>query len=121
MSTAEISVDHFQLTFASQRDDMTTQFSQMSLSRQSSGDNPDSPSGPVYPSPIIQQSAPQTGYVMASPSQQLPPGGFTGSGPPVSQQVLQPPPPPQGYVQQQPPSQVSVYLWVFPPPSKAFV
>uniref|UniRef100_A0A8D2JKW4 cAMP regulated phosphoprotein 21 n=1 Tax=Varanus komodoensis TaxID=61221 RepID=A0A8D2JKW4_VARKO len=93
------------------RDDMTTQFSQMSLSRQSSGDNPDSPSGPVYPSPIIQQSSPQTGYVMASPSQQLPPGGFTGSGPPVSQQVLQAAPPPQGYVQQPPPAQMSVYYY----------
>ncbi|XP_042328458.1 cAMP-regulated phosphoprotein 21 isoform X4 [Sceloporus undulatus] len=93
------------------RDDMTTQFSQMSLSRQSSGDNPDSPSGPVYPSSIIQQPSPQTGYVMASPSQQLPPGGFTSSGPPVSQQVLQPPPPPQGYVQQQPPTQMPVYYY----------
>ncbi|XP_062986116.1 cAMP-regulated phosphoprotein 21 isoform X3 [Elgaria multicarinata webbii] len=93
------------------RDDMTTQFSQMSLSRQSSGENPDSPSGPVYPSPIIQQSSPQTGYVMSSPSQQLPPGGFTGSGPPVSQQVLQPPPPPQGYVQQPPPAQMPVYFY----------
>ncbi|XP_031960596.1 cAMP-regulated phosphoprotein 21 isoform X26 [Corvus hawaiiensis] len=86
-----------------QRDDMTAQFNQMSLSRQSSGDNPESPSGPVYPSPILQQPAQQTGYIMASPSQQLPPGGFTGSGPPVSQQVLQPPPPPQGFVQQPPP------------------
>ncbi|XP_039405558.1 cAMP-regulated phosphoprotein 21 isoform X27 [Corvus cornix cornix] len=85
-----------------QRDDMTAQFNQMSLSRQSSGDNPESPSGPVYPSPILQQPAQQTGYIMASPSQQLPPGGFTGSGPPVSQQVLQPPPP-QGFVQQPPP------------------
>ncbi|XP_060103583.1 cAMP-regulated phosphoprotein 21 isoform X4 [Heteronotia binoei] len=94
------------------RDDMTTQFSQMSLSRQSSGDNPDSPSGPVYPSPIIQQSAPQTGYVMAPPSQQLPPGGFTGSGPPVSQQVLQPPPPPQSYIQPPPPpAQMPVYYY----------
>ncbi|XP_054847281.1 cAMP-regulated phosphoprotein 21 isoform X6 [Eublepharis macularius] len=93
------------------RDDMTTQFSQMSLSRQSSGDNPDSPSGPVYPSPIIQQSAPQTGYVMAPPSQQLHPGGFTGSGPSVSQQVLQPPPPPQSYVQQPPPAQMPVYYY----------
>nr|XP_060637669.1 cAMP-regulated phosphoprotein 21 isoform X2 [Anolis sagrei ordinatus] len=92
------------------RDDMTTQFSQMSLSRQSSGDNPDSPSGPVYPSSIIQQSS-QTGYVMASPSQQLPPGSFTSSGPPVSQQVLQPPPPPQGYVQQPPPAQMPVYYY----------
>uniref|UniRef100_A0A7M4EQQ7 cAMP regulated phosphoprotein 21 n=1 Tax=Crocodylus porosus TaxID=8502 RepID=A0A7M4EQQ7_CROPO len=93
------------------RDDMTTQFNQMSLSRQSSGDNPESPSGPVYPSPIIQQSAQQTGYIMASPGQQLPPGGFTSSGPPVSQQVLQPPPPPQGYVQQPPPAQMPVYYY----------
>ncbi|XP_074912605.1 cAMP-regulated phosphoprotein 21 isoform X17 [Buteo buteo] len=95
-----------------QRDDITTQFNQMSLSRQSSGDNPESPSGPVYPSPILQQPAQQTGYIMASPSQQLPPGGFTGSGPPVSQQVLQPPPPPQGFVQQPPPpAQMPVYYY----------
>ncbi|NWH66564.1 ARP21 protein, partial [Geococcyx californianus] len=94
------------------RDDMTTQFTQMSLSRQSSGDNPESPSGPVYPSPILQQPAQQTGYIMASPSQQLPPGGFTSSGPPVSQQVLQPPPPPQGFVQQPPPpAQMPVYYY----------
>uniref|UniRef100_A0A803W0C4 R3H domain-containing protein n=1 Tax=Ficedula albicollis TaxID=59894 RepID=A0A803W0C4_FICAL len=94
------------------RDDMTAQFNQMSLSRQSSGDNPESPSGPMYPSPILQQPAQQTGYIMASPSQQLPPGGFTGSGPPVSQQVLQPPPPPQGFVQQPPPpAQMPVYYY----------
>ncbi|XP_061222135.1 cAMP-regulated phosphoprotein 21 isoform X9 [Neopsephotus bourkii] len=94
------------------RDDMTTQFNQMSLSRQSSGDNPESPSGPVYPSPILQQPAQQTGYIMASPSQQLPPGGFTGSGPPGSQPVLQPPPPPQGFVQQPPPpAQMPVYYY----------
>ncbi|NXG31475.1 ARP21 protein, partial [Dromaius novaehollandiae] len=92
------------------RDDMTTQFNQMSLSRQSSGDNPESPSGPVYPSPILQQPAQQPGYIMASPSQQLPAGSFTGSGPPVSQQVLQPPPP-QGYVQQPPPTQMPVYYY----------
>ncbi|NXI85069.1 ARP21 protein, partial [Rhipidura dahli] len=92
------------------RDDMTAQFNQMSLSRQSSGDNPESPSGPVYPSPILQQPTQQTGYIMASPSQQLPPGGFTGSGPPVSQQVLQPPP--QGFVQQPPPpAQMPVYYY----------
>ncbi|NWX39426.1 ARP21 protein, partial [Steatornis caripensis] len=92
------------------RDDMTTQFSQMSLSRQSSGDNPESPSGPVYPSPMLQQPAQQTSYIMASPSQQLPPGSFTGSGPPVSQQVLQPPP--QGFVQQPPPpAQMPVYYY----------
>ncbi|NWW27428.1 ARP21 protein, partial [Falcunculus frontatus] len=92
------------------RDDMTAQFNQMSLSRQSSGDNPESPSGPVYPSPILQQPAQQTSYIMASPGQQLPPGGFTGSGPPVSQQVLQPPP--QGFVQQPPPpAQMPVYYY----------
>ncbi|XP_064561009.1 cAMP-regulated phosphoprotein 21 isoform X5 [Zonotrichia leucophrys gambelii] len=95
------------------RDDMTAQFGQMSLSRQSSGDNPESPSGPVYPSPMLQQPAQQTGYIMASPSQQLPPGSFTGSGAPVSQQVLQPPPPPpQGFVQQPPPpAQMPVYYY----------
>ncbi|XP_032559260.1 cAMP-regulated phosphoprotein 21 isoform X5 [Chiroxiphia lanceolata] len=94
------------------RDDMTAQFNQMSLSRQSSGDNPESPSGPVYPSPLLQQPAQQTSYIMASPSQQLPPGSFTGSGPPVSQQVLQPPPPPQGFVQQPPPpAQMPVYYY----------
>ncbi|NWW70601.1 ARP21 protein, partial [Climacteris rufus] len=94
------------------RDDITAQFNQMSLSRQSSGENPESPSGPVYPSPILQQPAQQTGYMMASPSQQLPPGSFTGSGPPVSQQVLQPPPPPQGFVQQPPPpAQMPVYYY----------
>ncbi|XP_063262436.1 cAMP-regulated phosphoprotein 21 isoform X12 [Prinia subflava] len=92
------------------RDNMTAQFGQMSLSRQSSGDNPESPSGPVYPSPILQQPAQQTGYIMASPSQQLPPGSFSGSGPPVSQQVLQPPP--QGFVQQPPPpAQMPVYYY----------
>ncbi|XP_017590184.1 PREDICTED: cAMP-regulated phosphoprotein 21 isoform X24 [Corvus brachyrhynchos] len=93
-----------------QRDDMTAQFNQMSLSRQSSGDNPESPSGPVYPSPILQQPAQQTGYIMASPSQQLPPGGVTGSRP-TTQQVLQPPPP-QGFVQQPPPpAQMPVYYY----------
>lgn len=78
----------------------------MSLSRQSSGDNSDSPSGPVFPSPLIQQTSPQTGYVIAAPSQQLPAGGFTGSGPPVSPQVH--PAPAQGYVQPPPSAQVSI-------------
>ncbi|XP_029445479.1 cAMP-regulated phosphoprotein 21 isoform X9 [Rhinatrema bivittatum] len=93
----------------SMRDDIPTQFNQMSLSRQSSGETPEPPSGPVYPSSILPQPPQQSGFVMASQSQQLPPGGFTGSGPPVSQQVLQPPPP-QGYVQQ-PPTQMPVYYY----------
>ncbi|XP_067837346.1 cAMP-regulated phosphoprotein 21-like isoform X7 [Heptranchias perlo] len=89
-----------------QREDLASQFNQMSLSRQSSGDAPEQPSGSVYPSPILPQPQ-QTSYVMASPSQQLPPGGFTGTGQPMSQQVLQPP---QGYVQQ-PPAQMPVYYY----------
>ncbi|XP_069071030.1 cAMP-regulated phosphoprotein 21 isoform X3 [Pleurodeles waltl] len=92
------------------RDDITTQFSQMSLSRQSSGETTEPPSGPVYPSPILPPPPPQPSYVMASPSQQIPPGSFAGAGPPASQQTIQPPPPPQGYVQQ-PPSQMPVYYY----------
>ncbi|XP_038665789.1 cAMP-regulated phosphoprotein 21-like isoform X5 [Scyliorhinus canicula] len=89
------------------REDLASQFNQMSLSRQSSGDAPEQSSGSVYPSPILPQPPQQTSYIMASPSQQLPPGGFTGSGQPISQQVLQPP---QGYVQQ-PPAQMPVYYY----------
>ncbi|XP_078072728.1 cAMP-regulated phosphoprotein 21-like isoform X7 [Mustelus asterias] len=90
-----------------QREDLASQFNQMSLSRQSSGDTPEQPSGSVYPSPIMPQPPQQTSYIMASASQQLPPGGFTGSGQPISQPVLQPP---QGYVQQ-PPAQMPVYYY----------
>ncbi|XP_033915028.3 cAMP-regulated phosphoprotein 21-like isoform X3 [Acipenser ruthenus] len=90
------------------RDDMASQFGQMSLSRQSSGEAPEPPpSGSGYPPPLLPQPPQQPGYVMASPSQQIPPGGFTGSGPLMSQQVLQPP---QGYVQQTP-AQMPVYYY----------
>ncbi|XP_072455337.1 cAMP-regulated phosphoprotein 21 isoform X6 [Notamacropus eugenii] len=94
-----------------QRDDMATQFSQISLSRQSSGDTADPPSGPVYPQPILQQPGQQPGYVLTSASQQLSPGGFSGSGPPLSQQVLQPSPAPQGFIQQASPAQMPVYYY----------
>ncbi|XP_075405046.1 cAMP-regulated phosphoprotein 21 isoform X14 [Tenrec ecaudatus] len=93
------------------REDVATQFSQMNLSRQSSGETPEPPSGPVYPSSLMPQPAQQPSYVIASTGQQLPPGGFSGSGPPIPQQVLQPPPPPQGFVQQPPPAQMSVYYY----------
>ncbi|KAM9601765.1 cAMP-regulated phosphoprotein 21 [Trichechus inunguis] len=93
------------------REDVATQFSQMNLSRQSSGETPEPPSGPVYPSSLMPQPAQQPSYVIASTGQQLPPGGFSGSGPPISQQVLQPPPPPQGFVQQPPPAQMPVYYY----------
>lgn len=91
-----------------QRDDVATQFGQMTLSRQSSGETPEPPSGPVYPSSLMPQPAQQHSYVIASTGQQLPTGGFSGSGPPISQQVLQPPASPQGFVQQPPPAQVGV-------------
>ncbi|XP_011892320.1 PREDICTED: cAMP-regulated phosphoprotein 21 isoform X10 [Cercocebus atys] len=94
-----------------QRDDMATQFGQMTLSRQSSGETPEPPSGPVYPSSLMPQPAQQHSYVIASTGQQLPTGGFSGSGPPISQQVLQPPASPQGFVQQPPPAQMPVYYY----------
>ncbi|XP_008007639.3 cAMP-regulated phosphoprotein 21 isoform X17 [Chlorocebus sabaeus] len=95
----------------SQRDDVATQFGQMTLSRQSSGETPEPPSGPVYPSSLMPQPAQQHSYVIASTGQQLPTGGFSGSGPPISQQVLQPPASPQGFVQQPPPAQMPVYYY----------
>ncbi|PNJ74840.1 ARPP21 isoform 3 [Pongo abelii] len=95
----------------SMRDDVATQFGQMTLSRQSSGETPEPPSGPVYPSSLMPQPAQQPSYVIASTGQQLPTGGFSGSGPPISQQVLQPPPSPQGFVQQPPPAQMPVYYY----------
>ncbi|XP_076985976.1 cAMP-regulated phosphoprotein 21 isoform X3 [Tamandua tetradactyla] len=94
-----------------QREDVATQFSQINLSRQSSGETPEPPSGPVYPSSLMPPPTQQPSYVIASTGQQLPPGGFSGSGPPISQQVLQPPPPPQGFVQQPPPAQMPVYYY----------
>ncbi|XP_077610396.1 cAMP-regulated phosphoprotein 21 isoform X3 [Crocuta crocuta] len=93
------------------RDDVATQFTQMSLSRQSSGETPEPPSGPVYPASLMPQPTQQPSYVIASTGQQLPAGGFSGSGPPIPQQVLQPPPSPQGFVQQPPPAQMPVYYY----------
>eukprot|EP00070_Physeter_catodon_P028252 XP_028335146.1 cAMP-regulated phosphoprotein 21 isoform X26 [Physeter catodon] len=87
------------------REDVTTQFGQMNLSRQSSGETPEPPAGPVYTPSLLPQPTQQPSYVIASTGQQLPTGGFSGSGPPISQQVLQPPPSPQGFVQQPPPTQ----------------
>ncbi|XP_020019309.1 cAMP-regulated phosphoprotein 21 isoform X1 [Castor canadensis] len=93
------------------RDDVAVQFSQLSLSRQSSGETPEPPSGPVYPSSLMPQPAQQPSYVIASTGQQLSTGGFSGSGPPISQQVLQAAPSPQGFVQQPPPAQMPVYYY----------
>ncbi|XP_059965387.1 cAMP-regulated phosphoprotein 21 isoform X7 [Mesoplodon densirostris] len=94
-----------------QREDVTTQFGQMNLSRQSSGETPEPPAGPVYTPSLLPQPTQQPSYVIASTGQQLPTGSFSGSGPPISQQVLQPPPSPQGFVQQPPPTQMPVYYY----------
>ncbi|XP_059965391.1 cAMP-regulated phosphoprotein 21 isoform X11 [Mesoplodon densirostris] len=93
------------------REDVTTQFGQMNLSRQSSGETPEPPAGPVYTPSLLPQPTQQPSYVIASTGQQLPTGSFSGSGPPISQQVLQPPPSPQGFVQQPPPTQMPVYYY----------
>ena len=85
-----------------QREDVATQFGQMTLSRQSSGETPEPPAGPVYPPSLLPQPTQQPSYVIASTGQQLPTGSFSGS-----QQVLQPPASPQGFVHQPPPTQVS--------------
>ncbi|XP_048072150.1 cAMP-regulated phosphoprotein 21 isoform X21 [Ursus arctos] len=102
---------HMAGPLVTQRDDVATQFTQMSLSRQSSGETPEPPSGPVYPPSLMAQPTQQPSYVIASTGQQLPTGGFSGSGPPIAQQVLQAPPSPQGFVQQPPPTQMSVYYY----------
>uniref|UniRef100_A0A8D0Q9T1 cAMP regulated phosphoprotein 21 n=1 Tax=Sus scrofa TaxID=9823 RepID=A0A8D0Q9T1_PIG len=93
------------------REDVATQFGQMNLSRQSSGETAEPPAGPVYPPSLLPQPTQQPSYVITSTGQQLPTGGFSGSGPPISQQVLQPPPSPQGFVQQPPAAQMPVYYY----------
>ncbi|XP_052494267.1 cAMP-regulated phosphoprotein 21 isoform X3 [Budorcas taxicolor] len=88
------------------REDVATQFSQMTLSRQSSGETPEPPAGPVYPPSLLPQPTQQPSYVIASTGQQLPTGSFSGS-----QQVLQAPASPQGFVHQPPPTQMPVYYY----------
>nr|XP_020736229.1 cAMP-regulated phosphoprotein 21 isoform X11 [Odocoileus virginianus texanus] len=88
------------------REDVATQFGQLTLSRQSSGETPEPPTGPVYPPSLLPQPTQQPSYVIASTGQQLPTGSFSGS-----QQVLQPPASPQGFVHQPPPTQMPVYYY----------
>nr|XP_021509595.1 cAMP-regulated phosphoprotein 21 isoform X7 [Meriones unguiculatus] len=93
------------------REEVAAQFSQLSMSRQSSGDTPEPPSGTVYPASLMPQPAQPQSYVITSAGQQLSTGGFSDSGPPISQPVLQAPPSPQGFVQQPPPAQMPVYYY----------
>lgn len=125
----------------SQGEELASQFTQMTLSRQGSSENPEPP--PMYqasPTVLSQHPPPQTSYIMATTGQPLqPPSGYqTATGhphpppppPPPSQPVIQAPPPPQGYIQPPPPQQVccswqivkwryqmdsnSAFKWFFP-------
>lgn len=100
----------------SQGEELPPQFSQMTLSRQGSSENPEPP--PMYQAPpavLSQHPPPQTSYIMATTGQPMPPpSGYqpaTGHPhpppppPPPSQPLMQAPPPPQGYMQP-PPQQV---------------
>uniref|UniRef100_A0A3P8VV08 R3H domain containing 2 n=1 Tax=Cynoglossus semilaevis TaxID=244447 RepID=A0A3P8VV08_CYNSE len=102
-----------------QAEELAPQFTQMTLSRQGSSENPEPP--PMYQAPptvLSQHPPPQTSYIMATTGQPMPPpSGYqpaTGHPhpppppPPPSQPVMQAPPPPQGYMQPPPPQQIQV-------------
>ncbi|XP_054639443.1 R3H domain-containing protein 2 isoform X8 [Dunckerocampus dactyliophorus] len=106
-------------------EELAPQFSQMTLSRQGSSENPEPP--PLYqatPTVLSQHPTPQTSYIMATTGQAMPPpSGYqpaTGHPhpppppPPPSQTVMQAPPP-QGYMQAPPPQQIQVSYY---PPSQ---
>ncbi|XP_054639450.1 R3H domain-containing protein 2 isoform X14 [Dunckerocampus dactyliophorus] len=108
-----------------QGEELAPQFSQMTLSRQGSSENPEPP--PLYqatPTVLSQHPTPQTSYIMATTGQAMPPpSGYqpaTGHPhpppppPPPSQTVMQAPPP-QGYMQAPPPQQIQVSYY---PPSQ---
>ncbi|XP_077385285.1 R3H domain-containing protein 2 isoform X3 [Festucalex cinctus] len=99
-------------------EELAPQFSQMTLSRQGSSENPEPP--PLYQAPptvLSQHPPPQTSYIMATTGQPLPPpSGYQPATahphpppppPPPSQTVMQAPPP-QGYMQPPPPQQIQV-------------
>ncbi|XP_060926121.1 R3H domain-containing protein 2 isoform X4 [Limanda limanda] len=102
-----------------QGEELAPQFTQMTLSRQGSSENPEPQT--MYqaaPTVLSQHPPPQTGYIMATTGQPMqPPSGYqpaTGHPhpppppPPPSQSVMQAPPPPQGYMQPPPPQQIQV-------------
>ncbi|KAM4582313.1 R3H domain-containing protein 2 isoform 13-T17 [Fundulus diaphanus] len=101
-----------------QGDELPPQFTQMTLSRQGSSENPEPP--PMYqppPTVLSQHPPPQPGYIMTTAQPLPPPSGYqppTGHPhpppppPPPSQPVIQAAPPPQGYIQPPPPQQIQV-------------
>ncbi|XP_028853478.1 R3H domain-containing protein 2 isoform X16 [Denticeps clupeoides] len=101
-----------------QGDELTSQFGQMTLSRQGSSEAPEPP--PMYqpqPTVLSQHPPPQTGYIMAPGGQPMPPPSayqpttahpHPPPPPPTAQPVMQAPPPPQSYMQAPPPQQIQV-------------
>ncbi|XP_051550555.1 R3H domain-containing protein 1-like isoform X2 [Myxocyprinus asiaticus] len=85
---------------AQQQDGLSTQFSQMNLVRQPSGDASDPHMG-LYPQSLVLQNAPPTGYMLSSAGQPM-----SGHAYPPPTHVNQPVLQPHGYIQQ-PVQQVS--------------
>ncbi|XP_056128779.1 R3H domain-containing protein 2 [Lampris incognitus] len=103
-----------------QGEELAPQFSQMTLSRQGSSENPE-PTPMFQPPPTVlsQHPPPQTSYIMATTGQPMAaPSGYQATTghphppppqpPPPSQPIMQAPPPPQGYMQPPPPQQIQV-------------
>uniref|UniRef100_A0A8B9KDA0 R3H domain-containing protein n=1 Tax=Astyanax mexicanus TaxID=7994 RepID=A0A8B9KDA0_ASTMX len=96
-----------------QQDNLSAQFSHMSLVRQPSGEGRDAHTA-MYPSSVVLQAPPpppppppqqQAGYMVPSPGQSIPAPAYSTQGPaPVNQPVMQQ----QGYMQQ-PMQQVACY------------
>uniref|UniRef100_A0A8C5I3W5 R3H domain-containing protein n=1 Tax=Gouania willdenowi TaxID=441366 RepID=A0A8C5I3W5_GOUWI len=87
-------------------EDLATQFTQITLSRQGSSENPEPP--PMYqaaPTVLSQHPPPQTSYIMATTGQPLPPPSGYQPAPPPPQGYMQPPPPQQIQVSYYPPGQ----------------
>ncbi|XP_034160495.2 R3H domain-containing protein 1 isoform X6 [Pangasianodon hypophthalmus] len=85
----------------SQQDNLSTQFSHMSLARQPSGEARDAHTA-MYPSSVVLQAPPppqQAGYMVPTPGQSMPTPTYSTPAPgpvPINQPVMQQ----QGYIQQ---------------------
>ncbi|XP_038277167.1 R3H domain-containing protein 1 isoform X4 [Dermochelys coriacea] len=95
----------------SQQDNLGSQFSHMSLARQSSADGAD-PHPTMFQSTVVLQPTQQSGYIIAtaptlppSQGQPVPTPNYSSSSHPVNQQVLQQ----QGYMQQPLPQMPACY------------
>uniref|UniRef100_A0A8D2DLK9 R3H domain-containing protein 1 n=1 Tax=Sciurus vulgaris TaxID=55149 RepID=A0A8D2DLK9_SCIVU len=99
------------------QDSLGSQFSHMSLARQTSADGSD-PHATMFQSTVVLQSSQQSGFIMTAappphpppppplpPGQPVPTASYSASGHPVSQPVLQQ----QGYIQQPSPQMPACY------------